>query len=62
MAKYSTQHEVLDGVHYDEQNEVWIYKGKKYDARSAFHNGIIGPGATMRRIVREALHENAHAR
>lgn len=35
----------------------YVYRGKKYDEGSAIHNGIIGPGAQLRQIIKEANDE-----
>jgi len=33
---------------------VYHYKGKKYDRASAIHNGIIGPGSTLKKMILSA--------
>jgi len=42
-----------DGVEYSPHLKLYWCKGRVYDELSAMHNGIIGPGAQLRRIIAE---------
>ena len=41
----------------DHPNEVFTIKGKKYDYRSAAHNGLVGDGALLKQIIAAANKE-----
>jgi hypothetical protein len=45
--------EVSDGLWYCERLQLWWKDGKVYDRLSASHNGLIGPGAELKKIAKE---------
>ena len=44
--------EVGDGLWFCEKLDLWWKDGKVYDRLSAAHNGLIGVGATLRKIIK----------
>jgi len=36
-----------------EYGEVREHEGRKYDERSAHHNGLVGAGALLKRLIKE---------
>lgn len=40
-----------DELEYSEQRELYWYKGRAYDERSASHNGLVGAGATLKKMI-----------
>lgn len=42
-----------NGVEYSPSKQLWYFKGMVYDERSARHNGLIGAGADLKRMIEE---------
>jgi len=46
--------QLREGLEYSPRLKLYWYMGQVYDELSARHNGIIGAGAELRRIIKEA--------
>ena len=44
--------DIGDGIQYSESTQRWYVKGVVYDRCSAQHNGIIGAGAQLRKLLK----------
>lgn len=57
--KYASDWKMVgEDLYYSQELGLWWKDGRHYDKLSAEHNGIIGMGAALRRIVKET---NGHA-
>ena len=49
---YADDWQTLDtDLEYSDSRKLYYYKGQVYDELSAHHNGIIGHGAQLRKII-----------
>ena len=44
--------EVGEGLWFCEKRDLWWKDGKVYDRLSAGHNGLIGAGAILRKVIK----------
>lgn len=55
---YANDWENIDNrTQYSKSLDLFYIDGRTYDRRSAVHNGIIGLGADLKRIIKESNNE-----
>lgn len=53
MRRYASDWVTLGkDLEYSKELDLYYYKGRIYDERSARHNGIVGEGAQLRRLIK----------